>query len=343
MSMARAAGRTQMTGRCNRSLPDGGTDQSPKDAATVDSRNPRRFRQSAERMRASGGFFRGLLGHLALAFCFSVAAAVAHAEARWLDDYSEALALAEETGRPVLAVFTGSDWCQHCRTLEQNVLETDTFREWAAGRVVLLMIDLPQAGISLEERKARSKICVRYGVRSFPNTVLVAPDGTKITAQAGYHGQTPTTFVAAIDGHLPARDLVDASPQSVHASLDAAVQTARGSKRPVLVMVSRKGDASAITRVASLMQDPEFESLARENFEVAQVPTAAGLEDSADDQAVDELLGGMELAADTVEIVVTDDGHTALFAEPVVGEGRQVVNGLRRFLAIRQASRTSRR
>lgn len=285
----------------------------------------------------------GLIRACALVLVLLAAPAVARAESRWLDDYSQALSAAEQTGRPVLVVFTGSDWCQHCRTLERNVLETETFLDWAEDRVVLLMVDLPQAGISLDERKARSKICVRYGVRSFPNTVLVAPDGTKITAQAGYHGQTASTYVAALDGHLPARELAAAAARPVHHSLDAAVETARGSKRPVLVMVSRKGDAAATTRVASLMQDPEFESLARENFEVAQVPAAAGEHRSADDEAVEQLLGGADLAADTVEIVVTDDGHTPLFVEPVAGENRQVVSGLRRFLATRQAGRAARR
>lgn len=285
----------------------------------------------------------GLLRAFTLSLVLSAAAAAAHAEARWLDDYSEALSAAEQTGRPVLVVFTGSDWCQHCRTLERNVLETETFLAWAEDRVVLLMVDLPQEGISLDERKARSKICVRYGVRSFPNTVLVAPDGTKITAQAGYHGQTAATYVAALDGHLPARELAAADSRPVHHSLDAAVETARGSKRPVLVMVSRKGDAAATTRVASLMQDPEFESLARENFEVAQVPASEGADRSAEDEAVEQLLGGAELAADTIEIVVTDDGHTPLFVEPVAGEPRQVVSGLRRFLATRQAGRATRR
>lgn len=284
-----------------------------------------------------------LLRAFTLALVLSAVPAASQAEARWLDDYSDALAAAEQTGRPVLVVFTGSDWCQHCRTLERNVLETQTFLDWAEDRVVLLMVDLPQEGISLEERKARSKICVRYGVRSFPNTVLVAPDGTKITAQAGYHGQTASTYVAALDGHLPARELAAAGSRPVHRSLDAAVETARGSNRPVLVMVSRKGDTAATTRVASLMQDPEFESLARENFEVAQVPAAEGGNRSADDEAVEQLLGGADLAADTVEIVVTDDGLTPLFVEPVAGEPRQVVSGLRRFLATRQAGRTARR
>ncbi|MFM1902342.1 MAG: hypothetical protein RLZZ440_242 [Planctomycetota bacterium] len=285
----------------------------------------------------------GGLAPLALVLAVMAAATVARAEARWLDQYDEALAAAEETGRPVLVVFTGSDWCQHCRTLERNVLETETFRDWAEDRVVLLLVDLPQAGISLEERKARSKICVRYGVRSFPSTVLVAPDGTKITAQAGYHGQTASTYVAALDGHLPARGLAATGTDSIHSSLDEAVETARGSKRPVLLMVSRKGDSAATTRVASLMKDPEFESLAREHFVVAQVPTAEGQPRSREDAAVEQLLGDADVAADSVEIVVTDDGQTPLFVEPIGGEPRQVVSGLRRFLATRQAGRSARR
>ena len=65
----------------------------------------------------------------------------------WLRDYEDAMAAAEQSGRPVLTIFTGSDWCPHCVTLEKKVLETDQFLAWAANRVVLLMIDLPQQGI----------------------------------------------------------------------------------------------------------------------------------------------------------------------------------------------------
>jgi thiol-disulfide isomerase/thioredoxin len=120
----------------------------------------------------------------------------------WLTDYEEALAAAEQTGRPVLTIFTGSDWCPHCRTLENNVLHTDTFKEWASDRLVLLMIDLPQHGISAEERKARSRVCVKYGVRIFPSALLIAPDGSKIALQTGYSGQSAGTWVAAMSGHL---------------------------------------------------------------------------------------------------------------------------------------------
>ena len=275
-----------------------------------------------------------------LTLLLALAAVAARGETRWLTEYSAALAAAEETGRPILTVFTGSDWCQHCRTLEQNVLETETFRTWAEDRVVL-MIDLPQQGISLDERKARSRVCIKYGVRSFPSVVLVAPDGAAIATQAGYHGQAAETWVATMETRLPTQSV--AAANRVHSSLDDAVATARGAKRPVLIMVSRPGDAGATTRVASLMRDPEFESLTRDNFVVAQVPPAGALTGAADDEAMGQLLGDEELPPEAVEIVVTDDGRTPLFMESGELEPRGVVTGLRRFLANRQASRTTRR
>jgi protein disulfide-isomerase len=282
-----------------------------------------------------------VVGRSALALFLALFAVVGRGETRWLTEYSAALAAAEETGRPILTVFTGSDWCQHCRTLERNVLDTETFRTWAEDRVVLLMIDLPQQGLSLDERKARSRVCIKYGVRSFPSVVLVAPDGAAIATQAGYHGQAAETWVAALETSLPAESV--AATNRVHSSLDDAVVTARGAKRPILVMVSRPGDAGATTRVASLLRDPEFESLARDNFVVAQVPAAGPVPGSTGEEAMGQLLGDEELPPEAVEIVVTDDGRTPLFTESGELEPRSVVTGLRRFLANRQASRTTRR
>jgi thioredoxin-related protein len=279
-------------------------------------------------------------GRSALTLFLALFAIVGRGETRWLTEYSAALAAAEETGRPILTVFTGSDWCQHCLTLERKVLETETFRTWAEERVVLLLIDLPQQGISFDERKSRSRVCIKYGVRSFPSVVLLAPDGAAIATHSGYQGQAAETWVATLETSLPAQSV--AAANHVHSSIDDAVVTARGAKRPILVMVSRPGDAGATTRVASLLRDPEFESLARDNFVVAQVPPAGGPTGAAD-EAMDQLLGGEELPPEAVEIVVTDDGRTPLFMESGELEPRGVVTGLRRFLANRQASRTTRR
>jgi thiol-disulfide isomerase/thioredoxin len=299
---------------------------------------------------------RAALAGLVLCGLASLAGPATAAEG-WLTDYEQALAAAEQSGRPVLTIFTGSDWCPHCRTLEHNVLHTDTFREWASDRLVLLMIDLPQHGISAEERKARSRVCVKYGVRIFPSALLLAPDGRKIAIQTGYTGQSAVSWVAAMSGHLPPEPRVAESSGNKAAgfedlaSLDDAVATARSARKPVLVMVSRGGEDTGSSSVVSLMNDPEFDALARENFVVATVPAGTpGMATGSGNAAVDALLAeadDMQAAARAetdeaglgVDLIVTDDGRTPLHVLSGQDSPQRVVTGLRRFLAGRQTTR----
>jgi thioredoxin-related protein len=283
------------------------------------------------------------LGRLVAAVALMVAAVSAQASDRWLRDYDEAMAAAERTGRPVLTIFTGSDWCPHCVTMEKKVLDSEQFLSWAEDRVVLLMIDLPQQGISQDERNVRSRVCIKYGVRSFPNTVLIAPDGAKITAQSGYHGQTPEAWLAAIEKHVPAPALAgrpaDESDESqILSSMGEAVETARDTRKPMLLLVSRPSDSAAKTRVATLIKDPEFESLARDNFVVAQVAPQDAAAEVVEGASAD-LLGGEVLPPEAVEVIVTEDGETPIHVESGSQPATRIVTGLRRFLANRQASR----
>jgi thiol-disulfide isomerase/thioredoxin len=250
---------------------------------------------------------------------------------QWLNDYEEALSQARKTGRPVLTIFTGSDWCPHCKTLEENVLASDTFLTWAEENLVLLMVDLPQQGISQAVRSERSQVCIKYGVRTFPSALLIGPDGEKITVKSGYTGESAASWVAAMAAKLPARE-------AVLESLEAAVATAQGKKRPILLVVSRPGDSAASTKTASLINDPEFGEFARNNFVVAKVPSKP-TPPAENGETIDTLLGGAALPAESVEIIVTEDGQTPLFSQSGSQPPARIVHGLRRFLAARQAAR----
>ena len=291
------------------------------------SRHPRGFRELASALVAA------LVG-------FLCTAGWATAGDGWLTSYGEAMQAARDTSRPVLTVFTGSDWCPHCRTLEDNVLHTDAFRDWARDRVVLLMIDLPQQGIPQAVRVERSQVCIKYGVRTFPSVLLIGPEGEKIALQTGYTGVPAETWIAQFASRLPepipARETVAAS--KVLPSLDEAVETARTSRRPILLLVSKKGDEAASSRVASLISDPEFDAFARDHFVVATVPPPAD-SGSQSDQSMESLLGGVDLAPESVELIVTDDGQTPLFSQSAAQPPQRIVSGLRRFLAARQAAR----
>ncbi len=298
--------------------------------------------------RGSVRFLVSRLGRVAFALAgvalfVSLMARSAAASDGWLTDYDDALAMATESGRPVLTIFTGSDWCPHCKTLEDNVLATDTFLNWASDKVVLLMIDLPQQGISPAVRSARSQVCIKYGVRTFPSALLIGPDGQKITVKKGYHGQTAATWVSEMATHVPDRPIaptaVAMAPKTeVLKSLEEAVATARGKQRPILLVVSRKSDSAAKTRSASLVNDPEFNAFAQENFVVAEVP-ADEAEAGQEVEPMQRLLGGAPLLPEAVEIIVTEDGQTPLFSESGTQTPARVVGGLRRFLAARQAAR----
>lgn len=314
---------------------------------SIHGRRPLHAGSTRRRFLRLGAMFTLVIG---IASACQTAAALEN----WLTGYDDALATAERTGRPVLALFTGSDWCPHCKTLENNVFSTDTFREWADSNVILLMIDLPQNGISQAVRSERSQVCIKYGVRTFPSVLLLAADGEKLAAQAGYTGQSADVWLAQMAGHMPSPKVASvhtqqAVPQQsmpnavkkadkVHESLDQAVETARGVRRPILLVVARPGDNTAKSHTDSLINDPEFESFARENFVVAQVaPTAPSGSPTA--QSLDNLLGGVELPPESVELIVTDDGQTPLFSQSGTQSPARIVNGLRRFLAARQAAR----
>jgi thiol-disulfide isomerase/thioredoxin len=302
-----------------------------------------------------GSAFRGAVAGIALA-AFAplgalpgqsapVASAAEAAHQAWHTSYASAIAQAEQTGRPILTVFTGSDWCPHCKTLEKNVLESGAFREWAQRNVVLLMIDLPEHGITETVRVERSKVCIKYGVRNFPAVLLLGPDGTKLAEKRGYQGQSPASWIADMAKSLPEQPakpaVVSTAPAAVPEvldSLDKAIESARGAKRPILLVVARPGDKAARSHSDSLISDPEFAPFVRENFIVAHVPPTAS-SGTQEAESMENLLGGVELAPDAVELIVTDDGQTPLFSQSGAQPPARIVHGLRRFLAARQASR----
>lgn len=67
----------------------------------------------------------------------------AHAEG-WLVDINEAYEVSKKTGKPIMANFTGSDWCGWCKKLKAEVFDQAEFKKWADKNVVLVELDFPR-------------------------------------------------------------------------------------------------------------------------------------------------------------------------------------------------------
>jgi len=100
---------------------------------------------------------------LALAF-----ARVAVAEDVWLTDFQKAKQTAVATKRPILADFSGSDWCGWCIKLDKEVLSQKAFMDYAKTNLVLFIADYPRAKEqSAEIKKQNAELATKYAIEGY--------------------------------------------------------------------------------------------------------------------------------------------------------------------------------
>ncbi|MCO6493650.1 MAG: thioredoxin family protein [Phaeodactylibacter sp.] len=124
----------------------------------------------------------------------------------WLVDIDQAYALSQKTGKPIMANFTGSDWCGWCKKLTANVFSQPEFKKWANKNVILLELDFPRRKqIPDEIRQQNYSLQQAFQVRGYP-TVWVFnleknKDGQYAIEALGQTGYTPTVqqFTSGVD------------------------------------------------------------------------------------------------------------------------------------------------
>jgi uncharacterized protein YyaL (SSP411 family) len=124
----------------------------------------------------------------------------------WFTDLAAAQARARATNRPLVAVFSGSDWCKPCVTYEQEVFSQPAFAAYAKDRLVLAHFDfprLPQHQLPAAQAKLNDTAKAQLNREGdFPLAVIVLPNG-EILAKTGYISGGPAAFEAYLKKLLP--------------------------------------------------------------------------------------------------------------------------------------------
>ena len=125
---------------------------------------------------------------LVITLLFATAIAFGQERSKWYIDFEKAAQVSLQTGKPILADFTGSDWCGWCKKLKKAVFDTKVFQDWASKNVVLFELDYPRRTPQSEDlKKQNGQLQQTFGrfVRGYP-TVLIfkiertfKDDGTK--------------------------------------------------------------------------------------------------------------------------------------------------------------------
>lgn len=98
---------------------------------------------------------------------------------KWMVNYEAARARARAEGKPVLALFTGTDWCPPCVEFEEQVAHSGTFLDYAAPRVVLLKLDFPRRSPQPPELRAQNEaLRSRIMDGGYPSFYLLNADGS---------------------------------------------------------------------------------------------------------------------------------------------------------------------
>ena len=87
----------------------------------------------------------------------------------WYTSLEKAHKESTETGKPIFAFFTGSDWCGWCHKLQREVFAKDAFVSWANTNVVLLELDFPKrTQLDSATRVQNYNLQKGFNVRGYP-------------------------------------------------------------------------------------------------------------------------------------------------------------------------------
>jgi len=131
----------------------------------------------------------------------------------WLVLLEEAYTESKKTGKPIMANFTGSDWCGWCIRLTKAVFSKDEFKTWADDNVVLLELDFPRRSKLPENIEVQNRSMQQaFQVRGFPSVWVFDLDrdaeGKYNVSAHGKTGYAPTVgeFTGAVEQMLAQRE-----------------------------------------------------------------------------------------------------------------------------------------
>jgi len=106
---------------------------------------------------------------------------------KWIPNYNDALSQAKQANKPLVILFTGSDWCSWCTKLDDEVLGTSEFAAGAGDKFVFYKADFPLYTNQDPQLKSQNKnLQQQFHIRSFPTIVVYDTQKDQTIGTSGY-------------------------------------------------------------------------------------------------------------------------------------------------------------
>ena len=120
----------------------------------------------------------------------------------WIKNIEEAKELALKNDKPILLVFSGSDWCAPCMKLDKQVFSTEEFRQYATENYVLLKADFPQRKknkLPEVQQTHNNQLAEEYNKNGFFPLVVVLNSKGKSLGSIGYEKVSANNYIEKIN------------------------------------------------------------------------------------------------------------------------------------------------
>jgi uncharacterized protein YyaL (SSP411 family) len=116
----------------------------------------------------------------------------------WLIDSDEAQDAARKAQRPIFIIFVGSDWCVWSGRMEDEILSTPQFADFARKNLILLRVDFPRSIELPKDRMKKNRMLrKKYRISGYPTAVVTDPEG-KVLGKLTYMNGGPKPFLGAL-------------------------------------------------------------------------------------------------------------------------------------------------
>jgi thioredoxin-related protein len=120
----------------------------------------------------------------------------------WKTNFELVKKEAASQSKPVVLVFSGSDWCAPCIKLDKSIWQSTEFKEYAASNLILERADFPkkkQNQLDADLQKQNEKLAERYNKEGiFPLVVVLDSKGT-VLGKASYKNVSPNEYIALLN------------------------------------------------------------------------------------------------------------------------------------------------
>jgi len=123
----------------------------------------------------------------------------------WEASYGEALLKSKEQDKPIVLIFSGSDWCAPCIKLERLIWQSEKFVAYADQNYVLYKADFPRKKSNplTEVQALKNKtLAAKFNPKGYFPLVLLIDGAEKVLGETGYQKLSPEQYISHLNSFL---------------------------------------------------------------------------------------------------------------------------------------------